>query len=91
MSVRLVRCQELLEADVDGEIVGLSVEKGQCYGMNGVASEIWRMLAEPKSVDDLCAALTADYAVDEATCRADILPVLRQLRAEGLIAPAPSD
>jgi hypothetical protein len=80
-----VRCEELLEADVNGEIVALHVERGQCYGLNGVASEIWRMLAEPTSIDDICRKLTAEYDVDSATCRSEVRGLVENLREEGLV------
>lgn len=82
---RVVRATELLEADVNGEIVALHVERGQCYGLNGVASEIWRMLAEPTSVAEICRTLCADYEVDSATCEAEVQDLLSNLRQEGLI------
>ena len=58
---RIIRCDDLLEADVNGEIVALHVEKGQCYGMNGVASRVWELLAEPMARGELCAKLTAEF------------------------------
>ena len=46
-NTRMIRCQDLLEADVNGEIVALHIEKGQCYGLNEVGSRVWALLAEP--------------------------------------------
>jgi hypothetical protein len=82
---RVVRAAEMLEADVNGEIVALHVERGQCYGLNGVASEIWRMLAEPTSVGEICEKLRAEYEVDSATCETEVRDLLANLREEGLI------
>lgn len=84
-NARVVRCEELLEADVNGEIVALDVERGQCYGLNGVASEIWRMLAQPTSIAEICNSLCTDYDVDGATCEAQVQALLTDLRDEGLI------
>jgi hypothetical protein len=84
-NARVVRCQEMLEADVNGEIVALNVERGQCYGLNSVATEIWRMLEEPTSVDEICGTLTSDYDVDAATCHSEVLALLSQLEDEGLV------
>jgi hypothetical protein len=85
---RVVRCEELLEADVNGEIVGLHVERGQCYGLNGVASEIWRMLSSPMSLEEICQKLTAEYDVDSSTCRSEVLTLLTQLEQERLVREA---
>jgi hypothetical protein len=87
-NARVVRCQEMLEADVNGEIVALNVERGQCYGLNSVATEIWRMLEEPRSADEICGTLTRDYDVDGATCRSEVLALLSQLEQEGLVKKA---
>ena len=87
-SPRLIRCEDLLEADVNGEIVALHIDKGQCYGMNGVASRIWALLAEPTSPERICQTLVQEYDVDPATCRAEVDALLTDLKAEGLIRPA---
>ena len=84
----IVRCEDLLEADVNGEIVALHIDKGQCYGMNGVASRIWAMLAEPIAPADICARLSEEFEVDADTCRRDVTALLNDLRSEGLIKTA---
>jgi hypothetical protein len=84
-NTRLVRREELLEADVNGEIVALHIERGQCYGLNAVASEIWRMLEKPKSVGEICTALRDDYEIDESTCHQEVVDLLSDLKEEGLI------
>jgi hypothetical protein len=84
----LVRCEDLLEADVNGEIVALHIEKGQCYGMNSVASRIWELLKEPISPAQICARLNDEFEVDPETCRTDVAAVLRDFEAEGLVRPA---
>jgi hypothetical protein len=85
---RIIRCEDLLEADVNGEIVALHVEKGQCYGMNAVAARIWTLLAEPTSPAEICARLTEEFDVDAATCGAEVQALLADFRAEGLIRQA---
>ncbi len=82
---RIVRCEEMLEADLNGEIVALHIERGQCYGLNAVASDIWRMLAEPISLDEICTRLTEDYEIDSPTCREEVLRLISQLEDEGLV------
>lgn len=84
----IVRCDDLLEADVNGEIVALHINKGQCYGMNNVASRIWAMLAEPITVAEICAKLGDQYDVDADTCHREVSVLLEDFRREGLIKPA---
>ena len=82
---RIVRCEELLEADLNGEIVALHIERGQCYGLNAVAADIWRMLAEPISLDEICTRLVEDYDIDSPTCRDEVVRLVSQLEEEGLV------
>jgi hypothetical protein len=79
------RSAEFLEAEVDGELVALHVDKGTCYGFNGSATRIWNLLAEPRSLDQLCDALMDEFDVDHETCRNEVKPVLRELAADGLV------
>ena len=86
LSSTVVACGDgVIEAKVDSEIVALNIEKGVCYGLNRVGSHIWSLLAEPIRVCDLCAALVAAYVVDQEVCERQVLDLLVELRAEGLI------
>ena len=76
---------ELLTTVVDGELIGMSVEQGACYGLNGVGTRIWDLLAEPRSVASLCEQLTSEYDVDPDNCLREVLELVEELRAEGLV------
>lgn len=75
----------LLTTEVDGELMALSVEHGTCYGLNGVGTRIWALLAEPRSVDSLCEQLLAEFDVEEDRCRQEVADLLEELRADGLV------
>lgn len=75
----LVRNSDLAAADLDGQIVILSVREGAYFGFNAVASEIWRLLSQPCRVGDLFDALAQSHAVDAATLSRDVLPFLQTL------------
>ena len=82
----VVACRQgFIEAEIDGEVVALSIERGLCYGMNQTGSHIWRLLAKPIRIRDLCAALLATYRVDPDVCETQVLDLLREFRVEGLI------
>ena len=76
---------ELLTTVVDGELIGMSVEQGACYGLNGVGTRIWELLAEPRSIASLCDQLTAEYDVHADKCLREVLELVEELRAEGLV------
>jgi hypothetical protein len=81
----VARKDGLIEARCGEEIVVLSIEQGHCYGFNTIGSHIWNMLALPTQVDDLFTALRAAYDVNPDVCTREVLDLLEQLRAEGLI------
>ncbi|WP_198164545.1 PqqD family peptide modification chaperone [Rhodoplanes sp. Z2-YC6860] len=74
-----------VEAEVNQEIVALSIERGTCYGLNRVGSRIWQLLSTPTRVADVCAILVDEYQVDSDTCGSQVLDLLEELRAEGMI------
>jgi hypothetical protein len=69
---RIIRCEDL-SSDVNGEIVALHVEKGQCYGMNAVARASGRL--SPSSPAEICAGCE-EFDVTR-TCRTDVRPACR--------------
>lgn len=76
---------ELLTTVVDGELIGMSVEQGACYGLNAVGTRIWELLAEARSIASLCEQLTAEYVVAPEDCLRDVLALAENMRAEGLV------
>ncbi len=71
--------------EVDREVVLMSLERGRCYGLGETGSTVWRKLATPIRIAELCRQLEQEYAADSAVLTADVLELLDQLRAEGLI------
>jgi hypothetical protein len=80
-----VRSPDAIFSEVEGEFVALNINKGQCYGMDSIASKVWRLIDEPRSVEEICTTLQAIYDVDPTTCRADVESLLTSLSKEGLV------
>jgi hypothetical protein len=81
----IVRRDGIVEAEVDGEVVALDIESGNCYGLNKVGTRIWQIIAAPQRVDALCTRLVGEYEIDLATCERDVLGLLEELLHERLI------
>lgn len=75
-----------IAATVDREIVILSVERGSYYGLDDIGSDIWEKLANPTSIGAICDVLAEKYQGDRATIERDVLSLLEQMAAEGLIS-----
>jgi len=81
----LVRDNELAAADVDGCTVVLSLDVGSYFDFNQVATEIWRMLAEPCRVSKIFHALSKRHDVDAEILVRDVTPFLQTLVEERLV------
>ncbi len=83
LETRIERNQDLMSADMDGEVVMMSVEDGAYYGIGGVGGRIWALLERPTALNDVVQAICAEYAVDRATCERDVLAFAGQLVSNG--------
>jgi hypothetical protein len=79
------RRTSLLEAEVDGELVGLNVDQGTCYGFNATATRIWTLIEQPRRVSELRDALLEEYDIDPETCEEQLRALLAELQQDGLI------
>lgn len=81
----VTRSSRPFTAQAQDELVMLDPDQGRYYGLDAVGNRIWELLEEPRSVADLCAALSREFAVDAASCRRDVLTFLEQLAASQLL------
>ncbi len=85
LTTTVARTHGLLSADMGDEIVMLSLEQDEYFGLDVIGSRIWELLEQPMAVAGLCKQLVALYAVDTATCKQDTLDFLRELYAAKII------
>ena len=74
-----------LSADLDGEVVILSIDNGRYYDMNEVGSRIWALMERPISVAALIDLLVGEFEVEREICQEEVLAFLRELHADGLV------
>ena len=79
------RAKQLMEAELGDEIVALEPDAGLCFGFNPVAASVWRLLDQPRTVDQLQAALLDEYDVEPERCAADLQLLLADLTERKLI------
>jgi len=82
----VARRDGLVQAEIDGEVLTMNIEDGTCYGLNQVGSRIWHLLERPTRIGVLCTTLLGEYRVDPDVCERQVLDLLEELRAKGLIA-----
>jgi hypothetical protein len=84
-NTRLQRKSDLLFNEIDGEVVMLSIENSEYYGMDKVGSRIWELLEQPVVFKDLISKLMEEYNVSEEQCFNETLEFIRSLNIKKLI------
>jgi hypothetical protein len=81
----IVRDPDMIAADMDGDLVMMSIERGEYFGIGGVGTLVWELLEQPTTVDRLAAAVCEEFEVDAATCSKDLLGFVNELLTLGLV------
>jgi hypothetical protein len=79
------RSPSVLTAEVDGEIVMMSIEQGRYFGLDDIGSDIWKRIEQPCSFAALIDRLAADYDADRATIAADVQAMLGRMAAQDVV------
>jgi hypothetical protein len=77
--------KEQVACDLAGEAVILSLKSGQYFGLNEVGARIWNLIQEPKTVNEIRDALLQEYDVETECCERELLVLLQDLAAKGLV------
>lgn len=79
------RTEDVIEADVGGEIVLLHTQNWQYFEFDKVGAAIWSLLESPCSLDSLVAALLDRFEVGDEQCRQETKQFLDEMIAQGLV------
>ncbi len=81
----IVAAKEQVSCDLGGEAAILNLKNSVYYGLNAVGVRIWNLIQEPKTADEVFAVLLEEYDVESDCCERDLLALLQELAAHGLI------
>jgi hypothetical protein len=79
------RSPAVLTAEVDGEIVMMSIEQGRYFGLDDIGSDIWKRIEPPCSFAALIDGLAADYEADRASIAADVQALLDRMAEQDVV------
>ena len=79
------RNPSVLTAEMDGEIVMMSVERGCYFGLNDIGSDIWKRIETPCSFATLIEGLATDYEADRATIVTDVENLLGHMAKHDVV------
>jgi hypothetical protein len=82
---KIIRNPELVENTIDGEVVMMSIESGEYFGLNEVGSSIWQLIENSTTVHDIIGKLLDEYDTTPQECIKDTIEFLEQLRGKNVI------
>ncbi|HLO78658.1 MAG TPA: PqqD family protein [Magnetospirillum sp.] len=85
LSSTIRRNPDMLVAEIDNQVVMMSVVAGEYYGFDDICSDIWRYLSRPMAVSELAEILAADYDAPRNVIESDLLAVLAEMSGKTLI------
>ena len=81
----IVAAEGQISCDLAGEAAILNLTSGVYYGLSPVGARVWNLIRRPRTVHDIRDMLLQEYDVEVERCERDLLALLRELAAEGLI------
>jgi hypothetical protein len=70
---------------VGDETVLLDLASGIYFGLDGVGKRIWEAIAEGRNIEETATIITAEYEVEEAQAKADVIDFIGNLVERGLL------
>jgi hypothetical protein len=83
--MRYAQNPEICAAELDGEVCLFNPATADYLNLNGSASAIWNLLAQPVGEDAIVQCLTRRYEVAEEVCRRETRAFLGQALERGML------
>lgn len=77
--------EDVMFREVKGEAVILNIANGKYYGLDDVGTRMWALLAEHGHLEPAYQALLAEYDVQPEVLEADLIRLVDELTAQGLV------
>jgi len=84
-SMQVIKAQDVLLQDLEGEAVLLNLKNGQYYGLDENSFNMYKILTSASSVQAAYEALIREYEVESNRLRADLDQFLAHLVENGLV------
>ncbi len=82
---KIILNQELLQSEIDGETIMMSIDNGKYYGLNTVASRIWEIVKEEPVFSEIIEKLLNEYDIDKQQCESETKEFLNNLYENKLV------
>jgi len=91
VSGRLRVHRSVLSRELAGETVLLNLESGVYYGLDAVGTRAWNLLAEERTLADVCTIMLEEFEVTHDTLQQDLTTLVRELCEKQLLVPVSSE
>lgn len=82
---------EVVSKVIDGEAVIINLSNGVYYSTDKLGAEIWGLVSEVASANEIVEAIASQYDVDRAKVEEDVAQMLNRLVEEDLVLEASVD
>jgi len=82
---KVVASKDQVSCDLAGAASILNLKNSTYYGLDDVGNRVWELVTEPKPVSAICAAIMDEYEVTPDRCEHDVVRLLEDMAAQGLI------
>lgn len=77
--------KDQVSCEFESEAAILSLRDSFYYGLDDVGAAVWKLVQEPRRVNEIVELLLEQYEVDAERCTTDLLTLLSKLAALGLV------
>jgi hypothetical protein len=74
-----------VSSDLDGETIVLNLASGHYFGLEGVGGDVWELLQQPITLQEICTEILQRYDVEPSACENDVTALITELISEGLV------
>ena len=82
---KFVAAPDQVSSELAGESVILNLKTGLYFGLNEVGAKIWEQIQSPKTFQEICNAIIAEYEVSEEECKKDVEELLDEMITAQLV------
>jgi len=85
----VAQAEGVLYRNLDGEAVLVHLASGACFELDAIGTQVWEMIGGGETLANVVDALLADYGVDRAIAEQDLVALVNELAAHGLVRIGP--
>jgi hypothetical protein len=86
----VVASKEQISCPLGEESAILNLKTSIYYGLDGVGTRIWNLIQQPRRIAEVRDLVSQEYEVEASRCQSDLLDLIKQMHAEGLIEIRPA-